>query len=244
MNNKRKNFNNKILTNKRVMLNFGQKKRYKEKWLKVNDTGANRQKNRLSKFSQLEEDLAIWITHALAANRTITSEIILLKADDFAKLLNIENFYELDTQSGPSKEELEEKKKKLQELISNYDIKNVFDCDEMDDEKQDFEAEEQEFQELLNEYYNLQNWEKEINTKEFITIDKDINIREEELTDEDIVNIRIRRRMTKRNYATKNVYIRTFINNPPDNFIAEVKHIATLKNLKSKISYFYKEHKK
>ena len=35
-----------------------------------------------------------------------------------------------------------------------------------------------------------------------------------------------------------------FINNPPDNFSAEVKHIATLKDLKSKISYFHKEHQK
>jgi hypothetical protein len=45
---------------------------------------ASKQKDRSPKFSQLEEALAIWITHALAANRTITGEIILLKAEDFA----------------------------------------------------------------------------------------------------------------------------------------------------------------
>ena len=68
----------------------------KEKWLEVNDTDANKQKDRSPKFPQLEEALAIWITHALAANRIITGEIILSKADDFAKLLNIENFHGSD----------------------------------------------------------------------------------------------------------------------------------------------------
>src|SRR6185312_7332244 len=115
-----------------------------------NDTDANKQKDRSPKFPQLEEALAIWITHALAANRIITGEIILSKADDFAKLLNIENFHGSDgwltnfkkrhnlkqynkhgeAQSGPSEEELEEERKKLRELISNYDIEDVFNCDE------------------------------------------------------------------------------------------------------------------
>jgi hypothetical protein len=35
-----------------------------------------------------------------------------------------------------------------------------------------------------------------------------------------------------------------FINNSLDNFSAEVKQIVTLKDLKSKISYFNKEYKK
>ena len=34
-----------------------------------------------------------------------------------------------------------------------------------------------------------------------------------------------------------------FINNPPDNFSAEVKHIVTLKNLKSKLVIFTKSTK-
>lgn len=124
-------------------------------------------------------------------------------------------------------------------------------------EEQDFEAEEQEFQELLDEYYNLQNCEKEMNVKEFITIDKNINIGEEEFTDEDIINIIKSNELEEEQQeetAQPKVSISeamnsldqiiAFINNPPDNFVAEVKHIATLKDLKSKISYFYKERKK
>ncbi|RGB32203.1 hypothetical protein C1646_763187 [Rhizophagus diaphanus] len=55
--------------------------------------------------------------------------------------------------------------------------------------EQDSEAEKQEFQELLDEYYNLQDHEKEMSAGEFITIDKNINIKKEELTDKDIKNI-------------------------------------------------------
>jgi len=36
--------------------------------------------------------LAIWISNALSANKTITGEIITAKAADFAKLMNIEGF--------------------------------------------------------------------------------------------------------------------------------------------------------
>src|ERR1043165_1536398 len=100
----------------------------KEKWLEVNNSNANKQKDRSPKFPQLEEALAIWITQALAANRVITGEIILSKANDYAKLLNIENFHGLEgwltnfkrrhnlkqhnkhgeASSRPSEEELEE----------------------------------------------------------------------------------------------------------------------------------------
>jgi len=134
-----------------------------------------------------------------------------------------------------------------------------FESEEQDfkSEEQDFEAEEREFQELLDEYYNLQNCEKKINAKEYITIDKDINIGEEELTDEDIINIIKSNELEEEQQeetAQPKVSISeamnsldqiiAFINNPPDNFVAEVKHIATLKDLKSKVSYFYKERKK
>ena len=114
----------------------------KEKWLEVNNSDANKQKDRSPKFPQLEEALAIWITQALAANRVITGEIILSKTNDYAKSLNIENFHESEgwltnfrrrhnlkqhnihgeASSGLNEEELEEERKKLQEIISNYDI--------------------------------------------------------------------------------------------------------------------------
>ena len=68
----------------------------KKKWLEVNNLDANKQKDRSPKFLQLEEAFVIWITQALATNRVITSEIILSKANDYTKLLNIENFHELE----------------------------------------------------------------------------------------------------------------------------------------------------
>jgi len=124
----------------------------KEKWLNIELTGSNttKQKQKSAKFPELEEALAIWISKALATNKTITGEIIIAKAINFANLLNIEGFtgssgwlsnfkkrYNIkqynkhgEAQSGPSEEELDKEREKLQELISNYDIENVFNCDE------------------------------------------------------------------------------------------------------------------
>ncbi|CAB4405317.1 unnamed protein product [Rhizophagus irregularis] len=126
-----------------------------------------------------------------------------------------------------------------------------------ENEEQDSEAEEQEFQELLDEYYNLQDHEKEMSAEEFITIDKDINIGKEELTDEDIINIInsneseeeqqeeiTQPKVTILEAMNSLDQVIAFINNPPDNFSIEVKHLAALKDMKSKIGYFYKKHKK
>ena len=57
------------------------------------------------------------------------------------------------------------------------------------EEEQDSEVEKQEFQNLLNAYYNLQNLENIMNANEYILINKDIEIGREELTDEDIINL-------------------------------------------------------
>src|SRR3954447_6161790 len=66
----------------------------KEKWLNIELSGFNiaKQREKLPKFPELEEALAIWISNALSANRTITGEIITAKAFDFARLMNIEGF--------------------------------------------------------------------------------------------------------------------------------------------------------
>src|SRR5881275_1514912 len=147
------------MTQEEIGLKFGIKKntvcdilKDKEKWLNIKLTGSNttKQKQKSAKFPELKEALAIWISKALAANKTITGEIIIAKAINFANLLNIEGFtgssgwlsnfkkrYNIkqynkhgEAQSGPSEEELDKEREKLQELISNYDIKNVFNCDE------------------------------------------------------------------------------------------------------------------
>ena len=77
-------------------------------------------------------------------------EIIAAKAADFAKLMKIEGFtgsaewlnnfkkrYNIkqynkhgEAQSRSSKEELTKEREKLQELISNFDLEDVFNCDE------------------------------------------------------------------------------------------------------------------
>ena len=66
----------------------------KEKWLNVelNSSNMAKQKEKSPKFPELEEALAIWISNALSANKTIMGEIIITKATDFAKLMNIEDF--------------------------------------------------------------------------------------------------------------------------------------------------------
>jgi predicted DNA-binding protein YlxM (UPF0122 family) len=124
----------------------------KEKWLNIELNGFNtaKQREKSPKFPELEEALAIWISNALSANKTITGEIIIAKAFDFARLMNIEGFtgsvgwlnnfkkrhnikqYNKhgEAQSGPSEEELTEEREKLQELISHFDLEDVFNCDE------------------------------------------------------------------------------------------------------------------
>jgi len=124
----------------------------KEKWLNLEFDGSNatRQREKSPKFPELEEALIIWVSKALAANKTITGEIILTKAVHFAKLMNIEDFTGStgwlnnfkkrhnikqyakhgEAQSGPNEEELADEREKLKELISNFDYEDVFNCDE------------------------------------------------------------------------------------------------------------------
>ncbi|GES81535.1 tigger transposable element-derived protein 6-like [Rhizophagus clarus] len=117
MNQKRKSINNKN----------------KEKWLniKLNSFNTAKQREKLPKFPKLEEALAIWISNALFTNKTIMGEIIIVKAFDFTRLMNIEGFTRsVEAQSGPNEEELTKEREKLQELINNFDLENVFNCDE------------------------------------------------------------------------------------------------------------------
>ncbi|UZO15947.1 uncharacterized protein OCT59_007353 [Rhizophagus irregularis] len=54
--------------------------------------------------------------------------------NNFKKRHNIKQYNKYgEAQSGPSKEELIKKKEKLQELISNFDLEDVFNCDETGD---------------------------------------------------------------------------------------------------------------
>ena len=150
---------NPSLSQEEIGMKFGIKKntvcdilKNKEKWLNIELTSSNsvKQKQKSAKFPELEEALAIWVSKALAVNKTITGEIIIAKAINFANLMNIEGFTDSSgwlsnfkkrhnikqynkhgkAQSGLSEEELDKEKEKLRELISNYDIEDVFNCDE------------------------------------------------------------------------------------------------------------------
>ena len=92
---------NPSLSQKEIGKKFGVKKnticdilKDKEKWMNIELNGFNtaKQKEKPPKFPELEEALAIWISNALSANKTITGEIITAKAFDFARLMIIEGF--------------------------------------------------------------------------------------------------------------------------------------------------------
>ena len=51
--------------------------------------------------------------------------------DSFKKRYNLKQYNKYDkAQSKPNKEKLEKERKKLQEILSNYDLNDVFNCDE------------------------------------------------------------------------------------------------------------------
>ena len=97
-----------------------------------------------------------------------------------------------------------------------------------------------------------------MNANEYILIDKDIEIGREELTDEDIINLvksdeleieeqqeePIKQKVSISEAMNSLNQIIAFINNPSSNFTFEIKDVAALNNIKSKISSFHKNSKK
>ncbi|GET62201.1 tigger transposable element-derived protein 6-like [Rhizophagus irregularis DAOM 181602=DAOM 197198] len=126
----------------------------KDKWLLVNPDSeeANKQRERPPCFPQVEEALALWLTNALAAGVIINGDILREKAKIFARGFEIDNFtasngwlekfkqrHHLkeyvkwgEANSAPL-ETLEEERRKLREIIKDYDLNNVFNCDETAD---------------------------------------------------------------------------------------------------------------
>ena len=110
---------------------------------------ANKQRERPSSFSQVEEALALWTTNALSAEVIINGDILRDKAKIFAQEFEINNFvasnrwinkfkqcYHLkeyvkwdEAKSAPL-EILENERKNLCEIIKDYDLNDVFNCDE------------------------------------------------------------------------------------------------------------------
>ncbi|GBC15082.2 CENP-B homolog protein 2-like [Rhizophagus irregularis DAOM 181602=DAOM 197198] len=123
----------------------------KEKWLLVNPDSedANKQKERPVYFPQVEEALSLWVTNALAAELTINTDILREKAKYFAQQFEINKFsfsngwidkfkrrHNLkeyikwgEAKSAPL-ETLDEERGILREIIKDYDLNDVFNCDE------------------------------------------------------------------------------------------------------------------
>lgn len=123
----------------------------KDKWLLINPESedANKQKDRPSCFPQVEEALSLWITNALAAEVVINGDILREKAKIFAQGFEINNFMSSngwvskfkqrhnlkeyvkwgEAKSAPL-ETLEDERKNLHEIIKDYDLNDVFNCDE------------------------------------------------------------------------------------------------------------------
>jgi len=123
----------------------------KDKWLSINPDSeeANKQREKLVHFPQIEEALSLWITNALAAELIINTDILREKAKFFAQQFEVNNFAASngwinkfkqrnnlkeyvkwgEAKSAPL-ETLDEERKILREIIKNYDLNNVFNCDE------------------------------------------------------------------------------------------------------------------
>uniref|UniRef100_U9UF26 HTH CENPB-type domain-containing protein n=1 Tax=Rhizophagus irregularis (strain DAOM 181602 / DAOM 197198 / MUCL 43194) TaxID=747089 RepID=U9UF26_RHIID len=146
-------------TKKRVVLTHAQKRQLffdilkkKEKWLNVNPDSeeSNKQKEKPVRFPQVEKALSLWITNALAADLVIIdTDILREKAKFFAQQFEVNNFaasngwingfkerHSLkqyvkwgEAKSAPL-ETLDEERKILREIIKDYDLNDVFNCDE------------------------------------------------------------------------------------------------------------------
>jgi hypothetical protein len=123
----------------------------KEKWLSIDPDSeeSNKQREKSVRFPQIEEALSLWTTNALAADLIINTDVLREKAKFFAQQFEISNFtasngwingfkerHNLkqyikwgEAKSAPL-ETLDEERKILREIIKDYDLNDVFNCDE------------------------------------------------------------------------------------------------------------------
>ena len=124
--------------------------RNKGKWLHIdmNSEEGKKQRDRPVQFPQVEEAMALWVTNALAAELTINTDILREKAEFFAKHFetnnflasngwisnfkkrnNIREYTKLGEAASAPLETLDEERQKLHEIIKEYNLNNVFNCD-------------------------------------------------------------------------------------------------------------------
>nr|CAG8472534.1 14224_t:CDS:2 [Entrophospora candida] len=111
----------------------------KEKWLKVDmsSNDAMKQKDKTAKYPELENALILWMSHAASVNKSIKGDVILDKAKSFAQLLGINDFKGVGNIVRNSEvirrspeELINLERKKLQDIIKNYPLEDVFNCNE------------------------------------------------------------------------------------------------------------------
>jgi hypothetical protein len=123
----------------------------KEKWLSVNldSEESNKQREKPTRFPQVEEALSLWTTNALAADLIINTDILCEKAKFFAQQFEVNNFtasngwingfkerhnlkqyVKWDEAKSAPLESLEEERKILHKITKDYDLNDVFNCDE------------------------------------------------------------------------------------------------------------------
>jgi len=125
--------------------------REKDKWLSIDSDmpKLSLKKQRPPAWPQLEESLSIWMDQAIRYDSTLSGHIMKEKAKRFAELLQINKFtassgwfdgfkkrYNVreylragEGNSAPL-ENLPEFRSQLQDIIKNYELRNVFNCDE------------------------------------------------------------------------------------------------------------------
>ena len=123
----------------------------KEKWLNIDPDSkeSNKQREKSVRFPHIEEALSLQTTNALAADLIINTDILREKAKFFAQRFEVNNFtasngwingfkerHNLkqyvkwgEAKSAPM-ETLDEERKILRDIIKDYDLEDVFNCDE------------------------------------------------------------------------------------------------------------------
>ncbi|GES78741.1 tigger transposable element-derived protein 6-like [Rhizophagus clarus] len=122
-----------------------------QKWLEIDPQAPKAQGKRQNKlnFPEIEEALTLWVLKALENGVDISDQVLHEKAIAFASLYKVENFKgsngwiggfkkrhnlscylkQREAASAPL-DKLDEFRKNLQDLIRNYSLEDVFNCDE------------------------------------------------------------------------------------------------------------------
>ncbi|CAB4459808.1 unnamed protein product [Rhizophagus irregularis] len=146
------------LTQEQLAIQYGIKQntvsdilKNKDKWLllDLDSEESKKQRERPVQFPEVKKTMTLWVTNALEADLVINTDILREKAEFFARSFEVNNFkasngwisnfkkrYNMkeyvkwgEAASAPL-ETLNEERQKLREIIKDYDLNDVFNCDE------------------------------------------------------------------------------------------------------------------